>query len=192
MLDLLKSFFAEEPDSERISRWRGIFAALGDNSIHPVLDDGIRELQSLLTSKNLEEIKQEYYTLFTDPYTNTPVELSASHYLDGKNFGPSLVRYRQFMKENGLIRKEGVTDPEDHLVLMLDALATLIEDERGEETQARNTVVLVEQFIKPTAEALEKRLQDIEQAQFYKSCTVFLNGYLDLEQGLLPFQYDNE
>ncbi|NOQ46908.1 MAG: hypothetical protein GQ559_09600 [Desulfobulbaceae bacterium] len=185
LLDLLKSFFAEEPDAERMSRWRGIFIALGESRIHPGLDEGVRQLQLLLAGKNLEELKEEYYALFVDPYSEQPVDLSASHYLDGKNFGPSLVLYRQLLKDARLVKSEEVTEPEDHLVLMLDALATLIEKEPEQETVKEQEAALIMDFLLPMAQAMEKQLTANTQADFYLSCSVFLIGYLDLEQGLL-------
>ncbi len=188
LLDLLKSFFAQEPDAERMSRWRGIFAALAENRIQPELDKGVRQLQHLLESKSLEDLKDEYYALFVDPYNEQPVELNASHYLDGKSFGPSLVRYRQLFKDARLVKENDVTEPEDHLVLMLDALATLVEEEAETEGTKEQQAELITGFLQPMAQAMKKQLTANTQADFYLSCAVFLNGYLDLEQGLLEIK----
>jgi TorA maturation chaperone TorD len=188
LLDLLKSFFAQEPDAERMSRWRGIFMALAENRIQPELDEGVRQLQHLLENKSLEELKDEYYDLFVDPYNEQTVELNASHYLDGKSFGPSLVQYRQLFKDAGLVKENNVTEPEDHLVLMLDALATLIDEEAKTEMNEEQQAMLISKFLQPVAQAMKKQLTDNNQASFYLSCVVFLNGYIDLEQGLVEFK----
>ena len=188
LLDLLKSFFVQEPDAERMSRWRGIFTALAENRIQPELDEGVRQLQHLLEGKKLEDLKDEYYALFVDPYNEQPVELNASHYLDGKSFGPSLVQYRQLFKDARLVKENDVTEPEDHLVLMLDALATLIEAEAETEGTKEQQAKLITEFLQPMARAMKKQLSSNTQASFYLSCAVFLNGYLDLEQGLLEIQ----
>ncbi|HIP39928.1 MAG TPA: hypothetical protein EYG88_11210 [Desulfocapsa sulfexigens] len=188
LLDLLKSFFADTPDAERMSRWRGIFAALCESRIQPEIDEGVRQLQHLLEEQNLEELKEEFYTLFVDPYNEQSVELNASHYLDGKNFGPSLVRYRQLLKDAGLVKESDVTEPEDHLVLMLDALATLIEEDTESGEVKEQQATLITTFLQPMARAMKQQLTDNPQADFYLSCTLFLNGYLELEQGLLEIQ----
>ena len=185
LLDLLKSFFVQEPDAERMSRWRGIFTALAENRIQPELDEGVRQLQYLLEDKKLEDLKDEYYALFVDPYNEQPVELNASHYLDGKSFGPSLVQYRQLFKDARLVKENDVTEPEDHLVLMLDALATLIEEETNSKGTKEQQAALITDFLQPMAQAMKKQLSASTQADFYLSCAVFLNGYLDLEQGLM-------
>lgn len=188
LLDLLKSFFAQEPDAERMSRWRGIFAALGESRIQPELDSGVRQLQQLLEGRKLEDLKDEYYALFVDPYNEQPVELNASHYLDGKNFGPSLVKYRQLFKDARLVKERDVAEAEDHLVLMLDALATLITEETESEEAKKQQAVLITDFLQPMALALKEQLSANTQADFYLSCAVFLNGYLDLEQGLIQVE----
>jgi TorA maturation chaperone TorD len=188
LLDLLKSFFAQEPDAERMSRWRGIFTALAENRIQPDLDEGVRQLRQMLEAKKLEDLKDEYYALFVDPYNEQPVELNASHYLDGKSFGPSLVQYRQLLKDASLIKENDVTEPEDHLVLMLDALATLIEEEAETKGCKEQQARLITEFLQPMAIAMKKQLSTNSQASFYLSCSVFLNGYLDLEQGLLEIE----
>lgn len=188
LLDLLKSFFAQEPDADRMSRWRGIFTALAENRIDPELDEGVRQLRQMLETKKLEDLKDEYYALFVDPYNEQPVELNASHYLDGKSFGPSLVQYRQLLKEARLVKENDVTEPEDHLVLMLDALATLIEEEAETVATQEQQAKLITGFLQPMALAMKKQLSANSQASFYLSCAVFLNGYLALEQGLLEIK----
>ena len=188
LLDLLKSFFADEPDAERMSRWRGIFAALSESRIQPELDAGVRQLQHLLEDRKLEDLKEEYYALFVDPYNEQPVALDASHYLDGKSFGPSLVRYRQLFKDARLVKERDVTEPEDHLVLMLDALATLIEEEAENEGAKQQQTALITGFLQPMAQAMKEQLAANTQADFYLSCAVFLNGYLDLERGMIQVE----
>jgi TorA maturation chaperone TorD len=186
-LDLLKSFFQDEPDAERMSRWRGIFAAIAREQINPQLDAVIIGLGEILNKKDLQELKNEYYALFTDPYSNHPVPLNASHYLDGKDFGPSLVSYRELLKTARLIKDKTITESEDTLLIMLDTLVTLIEEEKSEGAeQARDFQnQLLQQFLFPTARQILKNISSNTEADFYKKCTQFLCEYLELEQGLL-------
>ena len=184
-LDLLKSFFWEEPDAERMSRWRGIFAALSRERINRQLDDVIARLGEKLKKKDLQDLKEEYYTLFTDPYSRNQLPLNAAYYLDGKSFGPSLVRYRELLKQAQLIKDRSVTDPEDSLLLMLDTLVTLIEEEKQGANQAREQQKqLLQQFLIPMTGKLLTEIQNNSEADFYRSCIKFLKAYLDLEAGL--------
>ena len=65
-IDLMKSFFISQPDAERLSRWRGTFAALIKDQVSPEIDSAARELNEQLISKKLEDLQDEYYALFTD------------------------------------------------------------------------------------------------------------------------------
>ncbi|MCF6188768.1 MAG: molecular chaperone TorD family protein [Desulfobulbaceae bacterium] len=185
-LDLLKSFFVEEPDAERMSRWRGIFAALTKERINRQLDDAIEKLAESLNKKDLQDLRDEYYALFTDPYSRQLLPLNAAYYLDGKSFGPSLVDYRELLKQARLIKDRSITEPEDSLPLMLDTLIALIEEEKqggGEQTRELQTQ-LVEHFLIPTTVKLLTAVENNSKADFYCSCIEFLKAYLDLEKGL--------
>ena len=185
-LDLLKSFFQDTPDAERMSRWRGIFAALAKERINPQLDATVAQLTEILSTKILQELKDEYYTLFIDPFSKHLLSLNASYYLDGKSFGPSLVSYRELLKTAQLIKDGDISDPEDSLLFMLDTLVTLIEEEKQGSEQARKQQdQLLQHFLFPAAKQLGAAAAANSEADFYQHCIVFLNEYLELEQGLL-------
>ena len=78
-LDLLKSFFQDQPDAELLSRWRGIFAALDSQRITKNLDKATHELGELLSSMTLKQIKEEHYALFIDPYSKQLLPLTAAY-----------------------------------------------------------------------------------------------------------------
>jgi len=183
--DLLKSFFVEEPDAEKMSRWRGTFAALTKEEISPALDSAIRRLNTLLSHKSLPDLQEEYYQLFVNPYSESPVETTVSSYIDGHNYGPSLARLRDFLQEAELEKDKKITSSEDSLVIMLDTLATLIDDEKKDPEMARNYQgTLLTDYLGPFASRFNEALQDNKKADFYAACGSFLNGYLDLEKEL--------
>jgi TorA maturation chaperone TorD len=184
-IDLLKSFFQHEPDAEMMSRWRGIFAALVKERINPELDAAVQGINTILATGNLQNIQNEYYALFTDPYSKHLLPLNASYYLDGNSFGPSLVSYRELLKTAQLVKHEGISEPEDSLVLMLDALASLIDEKKQDDTQPQNLQEeLVLHFLIPTAEKLAAAVKNNPEADFYQYCIGFLCGYLELEEGI--------
>jgi len=189
-LDLLKSFFQEEPDAEKMSRWRGIFSSLSKKPINQKLDISIQLLGEVLDNKELQELKEEYYNLFINPYSKQLLPLNAAYYLDGKSFGPSLASYRELLKQAQLIKDENITDPEDSLLLMLDTLATLIEEEKQSPEQARELQdQLLQQFLLPTALRINDSITSNTAADFYQKCIQFLCAYLELEQGLIENEY---
>ena len=185
-LDLLKSFFVKEPDAEAIARWRGMLSALTSQNITPAFDQAARDLHHHLMQANRQEIDAEYYTLFTDPFSPDLVPASASMYFDGHGFGPTLVRYRDFLGRAGVVLASEIRDPDDSLVLMLDALATLIEEQKkGTDNQALQAE-LVHNFLSPLAVMFSQHLEQNGQARFYRLCAHLLDAYMGMEKDLLP------
>ncbi len=56
-LDLIKSFFMSEPDAEKMSRWRGMFAALDKEQVSPGMDRAVRRLNDFFSRQNLKSLK---------------------------------------------------------------------------------------------------------------------------------------
>ncbi len=185
-LDLLKSFFHEEPDAEKLSRWRGIFSSLVQENITPEIDKSTTALSRLLDEMSLPELQDEYYKLFVNPFSETPLNMSSSYYLDGKNYGPSLVLFRQFLKDSELENKQSSLEEDDSLLLMLDFMATLVEEEKSAATSTKeNQARLLIDFLHPSSRKMKEAVFSIANARFYQQCFTFLNGYLNLEKQLL-------
>lgn len=186
-LDLIKSFFVGEPDAELMSRWRGTFSALAKEQVSPRFDSAARQLAKALNDKNLKDLQDEYYKLFTDPFHGSQVETTVSYYLDGKSYSQSLVEMRSFMSEAEIAKDSSVTDPEDSLVVMLDTYASLVEEEKISEAETPNKLQLrlLSEFLEPFTEKFTGVLKKNEHADFYYLCSEILGGYLDLEKGLV-------
>jgi TorA maturation chaperone TorD len=185
-LDLIKSFFAAEPDSEMMSRWRGTFSALALEQVSPRFDNGVRKIVRALNDKTLKELQEEYYKLFVNPFEDSLVETTASYYLNGRSYDQALVDIRTLMHEAGVQKDEGVALPEDSLVVMLDTFSSLVEEEKrgGGEKIRKLQRRLLEEFLEPFTEKFTATLQDSEHADFYYLCCLILGGYLDLEKSL--------
>jgi len=186
-IDLFKSFFIDKPDAEKLGRWRGIISALTEENIDPAFDHAVRTVDDLLAKNNLRDLRQEYYQLFVDPFNEYLVHTSASFYRDGHAFGPTLIRYRDFLQEAGIKLHEDVHEPDDSLVLILDALATLIErEEENRQESRKRQAVLINQYLLPLCLNFAAGLHNNPKAVFYKTCGELLCRYIDLEKGLLP------
>ncbi len=186
-LDLIKSFFVEEPDAEKMSRWRGTFSALALEQVSPRFDNAVKEISRALNEKNLKDLQEEYYQLFITPFDGGLVENNASYYLNGRSYDQTLVSIRALMDEAGLKKDQAFTDPEDSLVIMLDTFASLVEEEKvngGEKVRKLQGRLLAE-FLEPFTEKFTAALKENEHADFYYICCRILAGYLDLEKGLV-------
>lgn len=184
LIDLIKSFFISKPDAEMLSRWRGTFSALAKEQISPIMDNAVRNLNEQLTAKKLENIQDEYYALFVDPFGEHQLNLYASHYFDGRNYGETLVSVRQLFADSAIAKEDNVIDPEDSLPVMIDLLATLIELEKDGTETAPHQQTLVLSFLIPLVDKLKAEIGSNEAADFYRGAIEFISGYLDLEKGL--------
>jgi len=184
MIDLIKSFFVSSPDAERLSRWRGTFAAMAKEQISPILDKAVRELNAQLTSKKLEDIQDEYYALFTDPFGENQLNLNASQYFDGRNYGETLISVRDFLSKAQVVKADSVTAPEDSLPVLFDLLGTLLEMEKdGQNTEAMQQI-LVKEYLISFLDRLAPEVEKNPSADFYQRCISFIAGYLDLEKSM--------
>lgn len=186
-IDLIKSFFIDEPDAEKMGRWRGTFSALTQEQITPKFDNAVKEMAQLLGEKNLKDLLEEYYKLFTDPFDGYQIDTTASYYLDGRAYSQTLVEIRGLMAQVGLQKGADFTDPEDSLVVMLDTFASLLEMEDAENSDTVKSVQakLLENYLEPFTAKFEAVLRDNVDADFYHLCSRILSGYLDLEKGLV-------
>jgi len=186
-IDLAKSFFVDEPDAEKMSRWRGTFSALTKEQVSPRFDSAVLEISGALNKKNLKDLQDEYYQLFTDPFEGSQIESNASFYFNGRSYGEALVEIRELMKEAGIVKVDDVSDPEDSLVVMLDTFASLVEEEKTEPTQKIKELQarLLEEFLEPFVEKFTAQLKDNKHCDFYYLCCRVLGGYLDLEKSLV-------
>ncbi len=186
-IDLIKSFFIDQPDAERMSRWRGTFSALIKEKISPEFDRSVKEIHRFLESKKLHEIQDEYYHLFTDPFSEEQINTVASFYIDGRSYGQTLVDLRSFLAEAGFEKKEDVSESEDSLVVMLDVMTRLIEEEKNTDSDLVKDMQakLLWDFLVPFSIKLTEACQARESAEFYQACCAFYVGYLDLEKGFL-------
>ncbi|WP_136795591.1 MULTISPECIES: TorD/DmsD family molecular chaperone [Desulfosediminicola] len=186
-VDLLKSFYQSEPDSECMSRWRGTFSALAREQVSPLFDNAVRELNERVNGMSLTDIQNEYYELFTNPFSKSQVNTLASYYLDGRSFGESLVELRELLAEAKLQREEGVVDSEDSLPMLLDIFARLIEEEKNSDSDSIRQLQgrLLTNYLVPFSKEFSEAVNGVEAAQFYRSCCRLLCGYLDLEKSLV-------
>ncbi len=183
-LDMIKSFFISQPDAERLSRWRGTFAALVKDPVTPEIDSAARELNKQLTSKKLEDLQDEYYALFTDPFSENHLNMMASHYIDGRNYGNTLIALRQFLHDTSINVENSLGDSEDSLVVMLDILVTLIGQQKQGDDNSEEQGKLVNDFLLPCIDHLSKSAAQNQSAHFFEGCIRFCKGYLNLEKSL--------
>lgn len=187
LIDLVKSFFIGEPDAEKMSRWRGTFAALTKERVNSIFDKGAQDILDYLEKNSLETLQEEYYKLFTDPFTDKGLSTSASQYLDGRSHGQTLVKLRSLLSDIGVMKNEGVIETEDSLVVLLDIYHRLIEkeDQFIDGTTQKHLEELLNTYLLPLSAKLSEASATNDFACFYEACVQFLCGYLEMEKELI-------
>ena len=184
-IDIIKSFFISPPDSERFSRWRGTFAALSKESITKEMDRHTSTLTTLIGSKKLEDFTDEYYALFIDPFSETPLNLTASYHLDGRSQGESLINVRQLIHDADIGIDPTVKLPEDSLPVMMDILSTLIDQEADGSNTRHFQEKLINDLLTPSLNRMVQVAENNPIAEFYRACLEFCSAYIRLEKDLV-------
>jgi len=188
LLDLIKSFFIGEPEQDKVDTWKEVVSSLTSEQINPSMNSAVQKLDGLLSTMRMEDLTEEYYDLFIDPFSEHLVHTTLSYYADGHDFGQSLVDLRRFLLSAEITKLEGLDESEDSLVFLLDILATLIHDEETDFDNARNKQSeLLTNFLDPFSVFFKSALVENKRAKFYEACAAFLSGYVDLEKGLMVY-----
>ena len=84
-----------------------------------------------------------------------------------------------------ILPRHDIDEPEDSLLLMLDALATLVEAEKTGTPTGEMQKRLLNGFLLPTARSMLNAACDNQRADFYQVVLTFLVAYLEMEEELV-------
>jgi TorA maturation chaperone TorD len=169
---LLAALLSHSPDAdmiEQVARLSGDATQLG--AAHAVLG-------SAAATMNPERIEREYFDLFVGlgrgelfPY--------ASYYLTGYLHGRPLARIRETLKQIGLERTEGQSEPEDHVAVIFEVMAGLAGGRIIAPDGTDRTIF--ENHLKPWAGRFFSDLEHAESATFYKSVGSLGRIFMEIE-----------
>jgi len=155
---LLAALLSRSPDAQMIEhlvRLSGDATPLG--AAHAALS-------AAAASINPEQIEREYFDLFVGlghgelfPY--------ASYYLTGYLYGRPLARVRETLKQLGLERTEGQSEPEDHAAVLLEVMAGLASGQIVAPDQTERNIF--ETHLKPWIGRFFSDLEHARSAKFY-------------------------
>ncbi len=187
VLELLKSFFLKEPDGEMLASWRGALTAMKEQDLEPGLSRAVGNLDQMLHKMDLAAIRDEYYELFVNPYSDDRVPTNACYHMDGKMFGESFVRLKEILAEAAIEKSKDAKGAEDEIPVLLDAYQALIlrekrQDEIGSARHAQG--LLLNEILLPFSERFASALAGNPRAIFYHGCADFMVHCLGLERAL--------
>jgi TorA maturation chaperone TorD len=155
---LLAALLSRSPDAQMIEhlvRQGGDATPLG--AAHAALG-------AAAASVHAERIEREYFDLFVGlgrgelfPY--------ASYYLTGYLYGRPLARIRETLKQLGLERTEGQSEPEDHAAVLLEVMAGLASGQIVAPDETERTIF--EAHLRPWIGRFFSDLEHARSAKFY-------------------------
>jgi TorA maturation chaperone TorD len=169
---LLAALLSRSPNAQMIEhlvRLGGDATPLG--AAHAVLGAAAASIKA-------EQIEREYFDLFVGlgrgelfPY--------ASYYLTGYLYGRPLARIRETLKQLGLERTEGQSEPEDHAAVLLEVMAGLASGQIVAPDETQRTIF--ETYLRPWIGRFFSDLERARSAKFYACVAALGRVFMEVE-----------
>ena len=175
---LLAALLSHSPDAqmiEHLSRLRGEATQLG--AAHAALSAEAASMEP-------ERIEREYYDLFVGlghgelfPY--------ASYYLTGYLYGRPLARLRETLRQIGVERIEGQSEPEDHAAVLFEVMAGLSSGQITAPSGTDRTIF--ESHLQPWIGRFFSDLEHAKSATFYSCVGTLGRTFMEIETEAFSF-----
>lgn len=137
----------------------------------------------------IDAIVREHFELFVGVGRGELLPY-ASYYITGFLYERPLVRARQDMRRLGIERGEGLSEPEDHIGFLLEAMAGIIM--RRFPAEAEEEKRFFTRHIEPWAERFFADVEKSETAVFYRSVARLGLEFLGIEREAFALDADIE
>ena len=169
---LLAALLSRSPDAQMIDH------LVGQSGDATPLGTAHAALSAAAASITPEQIEREYFDLFVGlghgelfPY--------ASYYLTGYLYGRPLARVRETLKQLGLERTEGQSEPEDHAAVLLEVMAGLASGQIVALDGTERTIF--ETHLKPWIGRFFSDLERAQSANFYAGVGTLGRIFMEVE-----------
>ena len=169
---LLAALLSRSPDAQMIEH----LARLDGDTTPLGIAHGV--LSAAATSAKPERIEREYFDLFVGlghgelfPY--------ASYYLTGYLYGRPLAQFRDTLKQMGIERTEGQSEPEDHAAILFEVMAGLASGQIV--APAGTDRNIFEKHLKPWIGRFFADLEHAKSATFYTCVGTLGRIFMEIE-----------
>ena len=155
-------------------------------SVHPLMGSGWQIIDDYLADHSPGAVAVEFNQLFLEPFAKG-IRPYASYYLTGQFFTEPLKAWRGFLKQLGVEKPPGFTDPEDVLAFELDVMRWLIDKQAATDNAdrwLRLQVTCLKEHVLVWAPSCAGDIEQAPQAVFYRGAAQLLRGFLEVEQSL--------
>ena len=155
-------------------------------SVHPLMGSGWQIIDDYLADHSPDAVAAEFSRLFLEPFAKG-IRPYASYYLTGQFFTEPLQAWRGFLKQLGVEKPPGFTDPEDVLAFELDVMRWLIDKQAAADDAdrwLRLQAMCLKEHVLVWAPSCAGDIEQAPQAAFYRGVAQLLRGFLEVEQSL--------
>ena len=155
-------------------------------SVHPLMGSGWQVIDDYLADHSPDAVAAEFNQLFLEPFAKG-IRPYASYYLTGQFFTEPLKAWRGFLKQLGVEKPPGFTDPEDVLAFELDVMRWLIDKQAAADDAdrwLRLQATCLKEHVLVWAPSCAVDIEQAPQAAFYRGAAQLLRGFLEVEQSL--------
>ena len=174
MYGFLASLLRKEPSDELIST---VSALEGDGT---PIGSACRTLAHLAKSIDNDVIRNEYVSVFIGVGRGEILPF-ASYYLTGFLNDKPLANLRGEMGDIGVVRSEGVKEPEDHISSLFDMMAGLIRGSFGRFYSVPEQAKFYRKHIEPWAGLLMRDIESAKTAVFFAPVGTMGRIFLEIE-----------
>lgn len=172
---LLARLFYAPPDQELLND----LAAAGE--IEAVATDSSlaqdwQQLKRAAANADAEAVREEYESAFIGT-GRAEITLYAGAYLAQPSGDNPLVGIRDFMAQHGFVRRNSVTEPEDHVAALCELMRQLIVQRRGMDAEQSLFTTYVWQAANPLCDAIAAS----SGTRFYKFVAALARTFFAVE-----------
>lgn len=179
---LLARLFYAPPDRELLAS----LAASGEiaaEDAHSPFAGAWRALKSAAAAADVETLREEYEGVFVGT-GKAEVTLYSGAYTVRTALDNPLVTLREFLAANRLVRRDNVTEPEDHLAALFETMRHLIATKRDYALQQ----AFFSRFVWPAANPLCDAIAASPNTRFYKTIGSVAKSFCALEHSAFEME----
>ena len=174
MYDFLASLLRKEPSDDLIAK---VAQLSGDDT---PIGRASAVLAHLANTMDNGLIRNEYVEMFIGVGRGEILPF-ASYYLTGFLNDKPLANLRAEMMEIGIVRVDGVKEPEDHIASLFDMMSGLIQGQFGRTFSIAEQAKFFNQHIEPWAGLLMRDIEAAKTVVFYAPVGTIGKTFLEIE-----------
>lgn len=184
--ELLSALLAREPSGELLETLASIDKVdEGSGAADGQLTMGWELLRKASQKATEGQIREEYFNLFLGVGRGELVPFG-SWYLTGFLMEKPVTVLRADLESLGIERQEGITESEDHIASLCDAMALMIRS--SDEISFSRQMKFFNDHLQPWTDRFFSDLQSARSAHFYRSVGFFGEAFFAFEAQLFSMQ----